>query len=84
MKKIYFLLIIGIFINNFLFAKELRWAADAEGNAPYIFQDLDTREKERHPQGLVRDQGQRNNKGQAAAYPRAEGRHQFHDTGYDG
>ncbi|OGU56075.1 MAG: amino acid ABC transporter permease [Ignavibacteria bacterium GWF2_33_9] len=39
MRKIYVLVIFELLLTNFLFAKELRWAADAEGNAPYIFQD---------------------------------------------
>jgi len=39
MKKIYILYILFVLIKFELAGNQLKWAADAEGNAPYIFQD---------------------------------------------
>ncbi len=39
MKKFFIILILFLITLNPSLAKTLRWAADAEGNAPYIFQD---------------------------------------------
>lgn len=40
MKKLLTIFLLTLFITNYIYGQgKLRWAADAEGNAPYIFQD---------------------------------------------